>query len=249
MNTVQKIAPLELVAAKQRTTMDLVQEAVMGGAGLDIIERLVVLHNDQEARQARRAFDAAVSDAKKEIPVIKKNKHVGFKSKDPGKGSTDYDHEDLAEIARTIDPILGRHGLSYRFRAKQGEKITITCILSHRDGHFEENELSAGADASGNKNSIQAIGSTATFLSRYTLRLALGLAASKDDDGAKADGEPQTISEAQLQELFDLAEDLDVDKAKFCRWAKIECFSDILAKDFEKAKQAILAKRKVPADA
>lgn len=65
--------------------------------------------------------------------------------------------------------------------------VTVTCIISHRDGHFEENTLSAGRDESGNKNSIQAVGSTLTYLQRMTLKASLGLAASDDDDGASAD--------------------------------------------------------------
>jgi hypothetical protein len=33
------------------------------------------------------------------------------------------------------------------------------------------------------KNSLQAIASTTTYLQRYTLKLALGLSVSHDDDG------------------------------------------------------------------
>lgn len=64
--------------------------------------------------------------------------------------------------------------------------MTITCVISHRDSHGEENSLSAGADHSGEKNAIQAIGSTPTYLQRITLKVALGLAAAEDDDGKAA---------------------------------------------------------------
>ena len=101
--------------------------------------------------------------AKAEIPVIAKNRTVDLTSP---KGRTHYKHEDLAEIARTVTPILAKHGLSYRYRTSSvpNEPVTVTCIVSHRGGHAEENILAAGRDESGNKNSIQAIGSTITYL-------------------------------------------------------------------------------------
>ena len=46
-------------------------------------------------------------------------------------------------------------------------------------------------DNSGSKNSIQAIGSTTTYLQRYTLFSILGLAAGEDDDGSAASGTGQ----------------------------------------------------------
>jgi hypothetical protein len=134
-----------------------------------------------ERHQAEREFNAAIAAAKLEIGPIVKNKKVDFTS---AKGRTNYRHEDLAEIARTIDPILARNGLSYRHKSEQaGQKLRVTCIVSHAGGYSEKTTLEAAEDHSGNKNTIQAIGSAATYLQRYTLKLALGLSASADDDG------------------------------------------------------------------
>jgi hypothetical protein len=127
-----------------------------------------------QASQARVAFDDAIAAAKAEIPPIIRN----------ATGHNNKKYADFAAIAKVIDPILGKHGLSYRFRSEQkGGAITVTCRLTHRAGHAEDNSLEAPADTSGNKNSIQAIGSTLTYLQRYTLVLSVGLAAAHDDDG------------------------------------------------------------------
>ncbi|MDO1560385.1 ERF family protein [Brevundimonas sp. 2R-24] len=175
------------------TPMEMLNAAVSQGAGVDVLEKLLALQERWEAGQARKAFDAAVAAAKGEIPPIVKNREVDFTTQ---KGRTNYRHESLDEIERVVAPILTRHGLSYRFRSKQGEgRLTVTCILSHRDGYFEETDLSAGNDTSGNKNDIQAIGSTATYLQRYTLKLALGLSTTTDDDG-RAAGESAAVSAA-----------------------------------------------------
>jgi ERF superfamily len=177
------------------TPMRLLEIATQQGADIDKLSQLMALHERWEATQSKKAFDAALSAAKADIPVIQKNREVDFTSP---KGRTNYHYEDMAEIARTIDPILGRHGLSYRFRTSSSpnEWITVTCIIAHKDGHVEENSISAPRDDTGNKNSIQAIGSTITFLQRYCLKAALGLAAAQDDDAQSA-GKPVIVPDPE----------------------------------------------------
>lgn len=190
------------------TPMRLLEIATQQGADIDKLGKLMDLQERWEKNTARKAFDAAVSAAKAEIPVISKNREVDFTS---SKGRTNYRYEDFAEVARTLDPILSKHGLSYRFRTSSAanEPVTVTCILAHRDGHSEENSLSAGRDESGNKNSIQAIGSTITYLQRYALKAALGVAASVDDDAGS--GGASTMDEGLLADheaAIDSAADL-----------------------------------------
>lgn len=224
------------------TATDMLSQALASGAGVEVIEKLMALRDRQEATMARRAFDEALAAAKAEIPVIAKNRKVDFTSQ---KGRTHYAHEDLGEIARTVDPILGKYGLSYRFRVKteQGQ-VHVTCIVAHRDGHFEETTLSAGHDQSGNKNSIQAVGSTITYLQRYTLKAALGLAASHDDDGNSADKkEANFINPDQLATIRRLIEETDTDIEKFCELGKIDALPDMLAKDFDSAVRLLEQKK------
>jgi hypothetical protein len=175
------ITPKELVELTSAPTpMQLLDQAISKGANVETLERLLALQERWEKNQARKAFDAAIASAKADIPVIFKDQEVDFTST---KGRTHYQYEDLPGIARVIDPVLAKHGLNYRFRTtNNASSVTVTCVLSHRDGHSEENSLSAGFDLSGNKNPIQAIGSTVTYLQRYTVKAALGLSASADDD-------------------------------------------------------------------
>lgn len=222
----------------------LISDAIQKGMGIEVIRELKDMAKELAADEARRAFDAAMSDAKAEIPVIVKNRQVGYEHKDKS-GTTSYRHEDLGEIARTVDPILAKHGLSYRFRttSELNQPISVTCIVAHRAGHSEENTLSAGRDDSGKKNSLQQIASTITYLQRYTLKAALGLAASADDDGAHADDYDNRISEEQVTQLRDLIEEVGADLVKFCRWQKVEALADIREPDFKNAVSALEAKR------
>lgn len=195
---------------------------------LDKMERLFEMRERVLAREARAAFEAALSLAKGEIGPIEKNRVVDFTS---AKGRTNYRHEDFAEVARTVDPVLAQHGLSYRFRATSNanEPIVVTCIVSHRGGHSEETTLSAGRDESGNKNSIQAIGSTITYLQRYTLKAALGLAASNDDDAKKAETreDDRAISDRQRDALKDLIDEAGADIKLLCKHFGIEGIGEL----------------------
>lgn len=235
-NAVAMNTPQTAIAAM--TPMDMLNKAVAQGANIDVLEKLMNLQERWEANQARKAFDEAMAAAKAEIPVILKNRTVDFTSQ---KGRTHYKHEDLAEVARTVTPILAKHGLSYRFRTSSavGEPVVVTCIVSHRDGHFEENTLTAGRDESGNKNSIQAVGSTLTYLQRMTLKAALGLAASDDDDGVASAGSPNTINQEQLEQIIELAEAVGADKERFCKHMKIKSLAALPAKDFDRAIAAL----------
>lgn len=206
------------------------------------IEQVIGLFQKVEAIKSRQAFEAALADAKAEIPQIVKDRLVSYGE---GTKKTTYKHEDLAGIAKQIDPILSKHGLSYRWRttSKPNEPVSVTCILAHRGGYSEENTLCAGRDTSGGKNDIQAIGSSLTYLQRYTLKGALGLAAAHDDDG-NASGVVSFISDEQVEELTALITETKTDIAKFLEIGKVESLSDITTADFGKAKALLLSKKK-----
>lgn len=219
------------------TPMEMLNRAVMSGATPETLERLLALQERWENNQARKAFDEAIVAARADIPPIKKNKTVSF-----GAGKTAYKHEDMAEIERTILPILSNHGIGYRFRTTVADKnIIVTCIL-FKGGYREENSLPGLADTSGSKNPIQAIGSAVTYLQRYTLKAALGLSASDDDDAAmiKANGNGR-LSDEQIEELRSAIVDADVNLGRFCKVFNIERAEDLPASRLGEAKAKLAA--------
>lgn len=225
------------------TPMAMIDKALASGAGIDVLEKLMALQERWEAGQARKAFDRAISEAKAAIPPIAKNREVDFSS---AKGRTHYRHEDLAGIAKVIDPILSQHGLSYRYRSAQdGQTLTVTCILSHREGYSEETTLSAPFDMSGNKNAHQGVGSAATYLQRYTLKLALGLSAATDDDGRASGAPAERINAEQFRELrgaFDRTADPEGNEKRFLAYLDIEHLEDLPAAKFAAAMKTLAKK-------
>jgi hypothetical protein len=259
--------PLAAGTERPRTMLDTIHEAVMRGLPIETINHIVALHKEFVAAEAKRAFDDAFAKAKAEIKVIDKDAHVGFEAKDKSAPRTDYDHDTLAGIYDAAVPALSKHGLSHSFEVDQvmapglnpgefNQTITVTCFISGL-GHSKSVKMSGPPDFEGSKKGLKAIASAVTMMSRYTLRLALGLASRKDksdDDGAAAEqaysqAGPERISEAQLADLLTLADECGVDKVKYCRFREIDSFADILTTQFEPAKQDFRAKRKVAGDA
>lgn len=185
MTEVTKIEAGQNTVAVADPMVAMIERVVMSpNADLDKLERMLAMKERIDAQNARVAFASALAAARAEIPPIVKDATVDFTSQ---KGRTHYKHETLAGIAKVIDPILSKHGLSYRFRTEQGQcGVRVTCIIAHAAGHNEETSLTCAPDGSGSKNPFQAVGSAVTYLQRYTLKAALGLSAEVDDDAQSA---------------------------------------------------------------
>jgi hypothetical protein len=112
-------------------------------------------------------------------------------------------YAELFSVVNAVTPALSRHGLSAAWRLTKDEKdwLEVTCTLTHTLGHSEAVSMGAGPDSGGAKNGIQARASTVTYLERYTLMAATGLAAQgQDDDGAgRKQVEPDPDGKAKLE--------------------------------------------------
>lgn len=217
------------------TPMSMIEIAVQKGADVDQLTKLMELQERWEAGEARKAFVVALNAFKANPPQINKNKHVGF-------GNTSYDHASLDHVANVITAAMSKHGLSFRWDVSQNGAVSVSCILMHQMGHEERVTLSAPADDSGKKNSIQAIGSTVTYLQRYTLLAATGLAAGGDDDG-RASETPDYITDDQWETLTTLADEVGADMKKFLAYFKLESLDEMPANWYDRAVKALEAKR------
>jgi hypothetical protein len=203
----------EIAPTPEPYLASVIRDAVKAG-NVDMVERLLAMQHREEERQAKRDFEAAIAQAKGEIEPILKTAEVDFENT---KGTrTRYKHETLADVRRNIDPALAKYGLSARFHSHQREgMLKVVCVLSHSSGHSENAaELEAPYDPSGSKNPVQAIGSTATYLQRMTLKLALGLAAADKDDDGRASSSP-LIDPYDIAYLEHELATTESDKAKF----------------------------------
>ncbi|MGJ4954597.1 ERF family protein [Bradyrhizobium sp. HKCCYLRH2015] len=180
--------------AQPAGTLDIVRAAMATG-DVDMLREAAQLAKELDAIAARKAFNNALADAKTQLPTIRRNRMV---DETRGSDRATYSYEDLAEVVEAVVPILSAHGLSHRWKlsGRPGEPVSVTCVISHRDGHQEENEISANADQTGGKNSIQGIKSAVSYLERITLMASLGLASKGGDDDGRGTNAPASFTYA-----------------------------------------------------
>lgn len=154
---------------------DLLEMAVNNNLDIDKLAKLMELQKAWQTDQARKAFFEAMTNFQSEVPEIRKSKKVSF-------GDTRYDYAPLADITRQIKDKCKEHGLSYRWEIKDTkEDLSVSCLITHLDGHTEQTTMTAPPDTSGKKSTIQSRGSTIEYLKRYTLIGALGLSTTDSD--------------------------------------------------------------------
>lgn len=192
MNTTTEIIEMEqpktAIAPQQdhvpaNSPMGMMMAAMKQGASLEQVEKMMDLQERWEGREAEKAFNDALAGFKAEAVEVIKRREVDFTS---AKGRTNYKHAELSDVVEAVGPALSKHGFAWNWKTEQaGGVIRVTCILKHRLGHSDSVTLEASADQSGNKNSIQAIASTITYLQRHTLKAITGVSEKGDDDDGR----------------------------------------------------------------
>jgi hypothetical protein len=201
---------------------------------LDKLAKLLELQERWEANEARKAYHEAMARFKANPPGIEKDRTVSYAVQ--GKGTTTYRHASLANVTNQINKALSEHGLSAAWRTDQSNgTIKVTCTVTHVNGHSESTSLEASPDTSGSKNFIQAIGSTISYLERYTILALTGLATHDLDDDGNSACSVERISEEQLSSILDYINNLNINESAFCKFMKVERVEHIKASDYNKA--------------
>lgn len=229
------------------TLLAVIQQAVASGADIANIERMYALYEKASERSAQSAFVAALMAAKVAMPRIIKTGVIEGNVKDErgiktgkAKQSTFAKWE---EVCAQIEPVLATHGLVLTFETEQPtlDRVTVTAVLDHRDGHSRKASMSLPIDTGGAKNNVQGWGSSVSYGKRYTAFAVLNLVGTDDND---ADGATpkELITDAQIEEMKVLIEATDTELPAFCEYFKVEKFADMTAKDYERALVALKAK-------
>jgi len=234
-----------MVAAQPAANTPAGMMHALAASGMDpaSIREMLAIQKDWEANEARKAYVAAMAEFKMNPPEILKRKLVEFATNDGG--TTSYRHATLSDVTSAIVEGLAKSGFSHRWDTAQGEGgvVVVTCVLTHRLGHSESTVLRSAPDQSGKKNAIQAVGSAVSYLQRYTLLAATGLATKDmDDDGHAA--EIERITDEQAATIRDMLEATGSDRAKFLAFLKVSKVEDIPAQAFPNAMAALKAKER-----
>lgn len=180
--------------------MSLLQQAIAKGVDIDQLSKLMDLRDRWANDQAKKAFLEALSRFQSLVPTLSKNKIARVNSQ---KGSYSYKYADLGSISAQLRQPLTECGLSFRWEFEEtNERMRVTCIISHKDGHTERTTMEGEKDDSGGKNKIQQKGSTHTYLQRYTLIGALGLSTAEEDDDGRGHSKREQKQELTEEEIL-----------------------------------------------
>lgn len=228
-------------AADAGALIQMIERAAMNPAvDIDKMERLLQMQERVLERNARAAFASALADMQSELPAIAERGKI---STDRGK-TVQSRYALWEDINDAIKPILAKHGFALSFRTGQDEgKVTVTGVLSHREGHAEQTTMHLPADGSGSKNAVQAVGSSLSYGKRYTASALLNLTSRGEDDDGQAAGAGATITEDQAAEMRALMQDVGADEARFLTYLKVERLAELPAGRLKDAIAALEAKR------
>ncbi len=227
------------------TPMHMLQAAMEKGADLATLEKLMDLQDRWEKKEAEKAFASAITQFKQNAPDILKRKRVHFEFNNR---TTDYMHAELSDVCEAAIKGLAAVGISHRWDIVEQTpaQITVECVLTHVAGHSQRTRLSGAPDPSGSKNAMQAIGSAVTYLQRYTLLAATGLATrGMDTDARVPEAAPELITANQAADLEALLSEYGGNREAFLRVCKINRFEDMPAAKFAAAVERIKSRKRV----
>jgi len=191
------------------TIMTLIERVALDPcADVEKLERLAAIYEHLKAREAELAFNAAKGRILKKLAGIKivKNRSVLPKNDKtrPQNGPLEaFKYAPLEEIDKHLRPLLAEEemDLSYSDQPCESGGILIRGRLKHLpSGHYEDSFMPAPPDTTGGKSSVQAVGSTNSFLRRYIACNIFNIVVVGDDD----DGNGGTIDETQTKAIVEL---------------------------------------------
>lgn len=179
-------------ASDTTAIIQVIERAAMNpDVDIDKMERLLQMQERVMERQAGMDYNAAMAAMQTEMPSIAE------------RGKTNNGHyATLEDIVDTVRPVMQKHGFAVSFRVKTMERgIEITGVLMHKGGHREETTMLLPADTSGNKNAVQAFGSSTSYGKRYVLCALLNITTRGEDDDGNAAAPVKTVTAFQAGQL------------------------------------------------
>ena len=181
------------------------------------------------------ALFAALALAQAEVENATKNAVNGGFSKN-GKPS----YADLAEVLNTVRPVFSKHGIAIiQSTGFSDGLVSVTTALVHKEGGY----VTSVASCTPAKMDAQGVGAATTYLRRYSLAAATGVAQEDDDGNSAAHNRPAPAPAKPSNALLDLLaaiEDATSDEVFRNLYKSTEALSE---HEKNEARKAIVQKR------
>lgn len=243
MNPERAVQTIEPRPDESSAIIQVIERAALNpNVDIDKMERLLQMQERIMERNAKTAYAAALAQVQPALPVVDRKGVISVPAKD-GKSGHETPYAKWEDINDAIRPVLAAHGFALSFRiGKDADRVVVTGILSHREGHSEETTLSLPMDTTGSKNNVQAIGSSVSYGKRYTAGALLNFTTrGEDNDGADFPGD--WISEDQVDDLVALMDEVKANRDKFLNYLRVDTLAHLPKRRFQEAVAALEAKR------
>lgn len=217
-------------ALAQITPMGLLQDEYRKSPSIELAGQIVALQKaafenevarqrfewEQQGREDVIAFGRAMSKFKDDVPVILRNRPIKDRQ-----GNKLYDGVALEDVATPIMKALSALRITYRFKTADLDdgRTRVTCFLRLEGTAYEEegSSLAAGVDISGGKDALKGVGSTVSYLEKYTLLASCGVHVhGTDPEAVPTDG----ISNEDGGEWVDNIREADTPESVMGIWIK-----------------------------
>ena len=153
-------------------------------------------------------------------------------------------YADLAEVLNTVRPVLAANGLSViQSPSFDGAVCHVTTTLAHASGGYITGTMSCVPA----KQDGQGVGSSTTYLRRYSLAAVCGIAQEDDDGNSSAHSKPATyplISSGEAARIKESIESLNIDEAAFLRHYGVKSIGQLTTDKIPAIDKAFIAKNK-----
>lgn len=178
-------APAQALAVTDNPYLPMIDRFLSSGGDIEKLDKLLDLKERWDRGEAEKAYNAAKAAFAANPPEVYKDK------KNQQYNST---YTSIGNMVNTVSAALSPHGLSASWDIDQADpkNISVTCKLVHAKGHSECVKMSGPPDETGQKNALQKIKSTVTYLKLATFEAVTGVASKEgnlDDDGNAARAE------------------------------------------------------------
>ena len=195
--------PIRVVAldqAQPTSIMGLLEIATKGN-NIEVLERIMALKREEDSRNAKAAYTAAMQDFQDECPVIVKSKPVV---------NTDrkelYRYAPLVKIIIQVRPLLKKHGFTYDLDTEfSDQKVRATCVARHIGGHEEKRTVELPLiTKTGIMSASQQVSGTITFAKRVVFCNVFGIMTGDEDRDGNGTDPDEYISDEQAMQIRDL---------------------------------------------
>ena len=182
-----------------------------------------------------------------------------------GSEAYNYNYADLGVILDMLRQTLPRYEIALiQTPSNDGANACVTTMLSHSSGEWIKDSVSCQIEMAKGNSAIQCLGSSITYLRRYSCSAIAGLTQTDNDASIRTDDDPEgeqsqpielirMASKLEIKSVKDMAAEAGVDIANVTKGLKLKAISDMTSEQAERAirklhKTLLVAEKVVPTD-